>query len=113
MADGSPLPFPSPSVILGHDNASSDEPAVPPEPPPPRPKKHAKRPSNSGKELADLMVRLNGQFPNDIGLFVSFFLNYVQLEVGEAMFLKADDIHAYLSGGQSSNHTLPPLSLPN
>ena len=56
-------------------------------------------PSNSGKELADLMVRLNGQFPNDIGLFVSFFLNYVKLEVGEAMFLKADDIHAYLSGG--------------
>ena len=55
-------------------------------------------PSNNGKELADLMVRLNGQFPNDIGLFVTFFLNYVKLEVGEAMFLKADDIHAYLSG---------------
>lgn len=55
-------------------------------------------PSNSGKELSDLMIRLNGQFPNDIGLFVTFFLNYVQLEVGEAMFLKADDIHAYLSG---------------
>ncbi|EME87262.1 uncharacterized protein MYCFIDRAFT_127593 [Pseudocercospora fijiensis CIRAD86] len=52
MADASRLPFPSPSVILGqaHDTASSDEPAVPPEPPPPRPKKHAKRPSNSGKE---------------------------------------------------------------
>jgi mannose-6-phosphate isomerase len=31
-------------------------------------------------------------------LFVQFFLNYVKLEVGEAMFLKADDIHAYLSG---------------
>lgn len=57
-------------------------------------------PSNGGKELADLMIRLNGQFPNDIGLFVSFFLNYVQLEIGEAMFLKADDIHAYLSGGE-------------
>lgn len=56
-------------------------------------------PSNDGQELADLMVRLNGQFPNDIGLFVTFFLNYVKLEVGEAMFLKADDIHAYLSGG--------------
>ncbi|KAL1297361.1 hypothetical protein AAFC00_004902 [Neodothiora populina] len=54
--------------------------------------------SSSGKELADLMVRLDGQFPGDIGLFVSFFLNYVKLEVGEAMFLKADDIHAYLSG---------------
>lgn len=57
-------------------------------------------PTNDGQELADLMVRLNGQFPNDIGLFVTFFLNYVQLNVGEAMFLKADDIHAYLSGGK-------------
>ncbi|KAK3628440.1 Mannose-6-phosphate isomerase [Elasticomyces elasticus] len=55
-------------------------------------------PPPAGQELADLMVRLNGQFPNDIGLFVTFFLNYVKLEVGEAMFLKADDIHAYLSG---------------
>ncbi|WPH02573.1 Hypothetical protein R9X50_00543800 [Acrodontium crateriforme] len=55
-------------------------------------------PTNDGQELADLMNRLNGQFPNDIGLFVTFFLNYVQLNVGEAMFLKADDIHAYLSG---------------
>lgn len=55
-------------------------------------------PSASGQELADLVVRLNGQFPGDIGLFVMFFLNYVKLEVGEAMFLKADDIHAYLSG---------------
>lgn len=56
-------------------------------------------PSNDGQELADLMIRLNGQFPGDLGLFVTFFLNYVKLEVGEAMFLKADDIHAYLSGG--------------
>jgi len=55
-------------------------------------------PSNNGQELADLVVRLNQQFPGDIGLFVLFFLNYVKLEVGEAMFLKADDIHAYLSG---------------
>ncbi|KAL9103024.1 MAG: hypothetical protein Q9163_001883 [Psora crenata] len=55
-------------------------------------------PSNGGKELADLVIRLNSQFEGDIGLFVLFFLNYVKLEVGEAMFLKADDIHAYLSG---------------
>ncbi|KAF7892452.1 uncharacterized protein EAF01_010532 [Botrytis porri] len=55
-------------------------------------------PSNEGNELADLVIRLNKQFPGDIGLFVQFFLNYVKLEVGEAMFLKADDIHAYLSG---------------
>ena len=56
-------------------------------------------PSNDGQELADLVIRLNGQFEGDIGLFVLFFLNYVKLEIGEAMFLKADDIHAYLSGG--------------
>jgi len=56
-------------------------------------------PSNGGKELADLVIRLNSQFPGDIGLFVFFFLNYVKLDMGEAMFLKADDIHAYLSGG--------------
>ena len=56
-------------------------------------------PSNGGKELADLVVRLNSQFEGDIGLFVLFFLNYVKLDIGEAMFLKADDIHAYLSGG--------------
>ncbi|KAL8932775.1 MAG: hypothetical protein Q9216_006681 [Gyalolechia sp. 2 TL-2023] len=55
-------------------------------------------PSNGGKELADLVVRLDSQFEGDIGLFVLFFLNYVKLEIGEAMFLKADDIHAYLSG---------------
>ena len=56
-------------------------------------------PSNGGQELANLVVRLNSQFEGDIGLFVLFFLNYVKLEIGEAMFLKADDIHAYLSGG--------------
>ena len=62
-------------------------------------------PSNGGKELADLVVRLNSQFEGDIGLFVLFFLNYVKLEVGEGMFLKADDIHAYLSGGKQSPDT--------
>lgn len=59
-------------------------------------------PSNGGKELADLVIRLNSQFEGDVGLFVLFFLNYVKLEIGEAMFLKADDIHAYLSGGKLS-----------
>ncbi|OOO11279.1 mannose-6-phosphate isomerase, class I [Aspergillus oryzae] len=54
-------------------------------------------PSNPA-ELAAVITRLNGQFPNDIGLFVFFFLNFVKLAPGEAMFLKADDIHAYVSG---------------
>ncbi|KAI0596383.1 mannose-6-phosphate isomerase [Biscogniauxia sp. FL1348] len=54
--------------------------------------------STDGKVMSELVTRLNGQFPDDIGLFVLFFLNYVQLSPGEALFLKADDIHAYLSG---------------
>ncbi|KAI0002692.1 mannose-6-phosphate isomerase [Xylariaceae sp. FL0662B] len=54
--------------------------------------------STSGKAMSELVIRLNKQFPDDIGLFVLFFLNYVQLSPGEALFLKADDIHAYLSG---------------
>lgn len=49
-------------------------------------------------QIAALVTRLNGQFPNDIGLFVFFFLNFVQFEPGEGMFLKEDDIHAYISG---------------
>ncbi|KAH8671624.1 mannose-6-phosphate isomerase [Xylariales sp. PMI_506] len=54
--------------------------------------------ATSGSVLAEVVVRLNKQFPDDIGLFVLFFLNYVRLSPGEAMFLKADDIHAYVSG---------------
>lgn len=54
-------------------------------------------PSNPA-DFAAIVRRLNGQFPNDIGLFVFFFLNFVTMEPGEAMFLKADDIHAYISG---------------
>ncbi|EEP79610.1 phosphomannose isomerase type I [Uncinocarpus reesii 1704] len=52
----------------------------------------------SPSELAALVIRLNQEFPNDIGLFVLFFLNFIKLNPGEAMFLKADDIHAYISG---------------
>ncbi|KAM0326123.1 hypothetical protein ACHAQA_006716 [Verticillium albo-atrum] len=55
-------------------------------------------PSSSGSLLAELVLRLNGQFPDDIGLFVFFLLNYITLAPGEAMFLQADDIHAYVSG---------------
>lgn len=55
-------------------------------------------PSTSGATLSALVKRLYSQFPDDIGSFVFFFLNYVTLSPGEAMFLKADDIHAYLSG---------------
>ena len=53
---------------------------------------------NTPEELSELVQRCNGQFPQDIGLFVLFFLNFVKLQPGQAMYLKADDIHAYISG---------------
>ncbi|KIW39438.1 mannose-6-phosphate isomerase, class I [Exophiala oligosperma] len=53
---------------------------------------------NTTPELCELVTRCNSQFPEDIGLFVLFFLNYVKLSPGQAMYLKADDIHAYISG---------------
>ncbi|KAL2257001.1 hypothetical protein VTK26DRAFT_785 [Humicola hyalothermophila] len=51
-----------------------------------------------GSVLAELVTRLHGQFGPDHGLFVLFFLNFVTLQPGEALFLRADDIHAYVSG---------------
>ncbi|KAF8467254.1 mannose-6-phosphate isomerase [Kalaharituber pfeilii] len=51
-----------------------------------------------GKGLAELVLRLNQQFPDDIGIFCTFVLNYIRLKPGEAMFLRANEPHAYLSG---------------
>ncbi|CAG8457354.1 4910_t:CDS:2 [Scutellospora calospora] len=46
----------------------------------------------------ELLVRLNEQFPGDIGIFCVLMLNYVKLEPGQAMFLGANEPHAYLFG---------------
>ncbi|KAJ2980308.1 hypothetical protein NQ176_g2714 [Zarea fungicola] len=54
--------------------------------------------STSGAVLAELVARLYMHFPDDVGIFFIFFLNHVRLSPGEAVFLKADTIHAYLSG---------------
>ncbi|OAA56833.1 mannose-6-phosphate isomerase, class I [Cordyceps fumosorosea ARSEF 2679] len=54
--------------------------------------------STSGETLSELVIRLDSQFEDDIGLFVLFFLNFIKMQVGEALFLVADDIHAYVSG---------------
>ncbi|GKT91345.1 LOW QUALITY PROTEIN: mannose-6-phosphate isomerase [Colletotrichum tofieldiae] len=54
--------------------------------------------TTSGDTLSELIIRLHSSFGADVGLFVLFFLNFVKMEPGEAMFLRADDIHAYLSG---------------
>ena len=52
--------------------------------------------------VKDLVLRLNSQFPGDIGVFCAFMLNYVTLNPGEAIFLGAGEPHAYVSGGKSN-----------
>lgn len=48
--------------------------------------------------LAKLVCTLNEQFPGDVGIFCSFVLNVVHLQPGQAMFLGANEPHAYISG---------------
>jgi len=48
--------------------------------------------------LAELFLRLNTQYPNDVGCFSVFLLNRVFLNPGEAIFLAANIPHAYISG---------------
>jgi len=46
----------------------------------------------------ELVERLLTQFPDDTGALVALMLNEVSLEPGEAIYLPAGNIHAYLSG---------------
>ncbi len=54
--------------------------------------------SSSRLSRAGVIKDINQQFPLDVGLLVSLLLNYVELKPGEALFLPAGNIHAYLSG---------------
>lgn len=47
---------------------------------------------------SELFWRLNSQYPGDVGVFCVFFLNYLRLQPGEAVFLAANEPHAYISG---------------
>lgn len=49
-------------------------------------------------QLAHLFERLSSQFPNDIGCFVIYFLNYIVLQPNQALYLGPNEPHAYLSG---------------
>jgi len=50
--------------------------------------------------LPELITRLDQQYPGgDIGVFSVLMLNYIKLAPGEAIFLGANEPHAYLSGG--------------
>lgn len=49
-------------------------------------------------ELATVFLRVHASYPDDIGCFVIFFLNYIKLRPGEALYLAANEPHAYISG---------------
>ncbi len=52
-------------------------------------------------ELADFArtaVGLNGSFPGDVGIVAALLLNRLRLEPGEALYLPAGNMHAYLGG---------------
>lgn len=53
---------------------------------------------NSTNPLDILLCRLNSQYPKDVGIFCGLLLNHVVLQPDEAIFLAANEPHAYLSG---------------
>lgn len=61
--------------------------------------------SDDDDTISKLLVRLDQQYPGgDVGVFSSLLLNYVSMEPGQAIFLGANEPHAYLSGGKKKNH---------
>ena len=55
--------------------------------------------SQSFKDLhGDLLLKLDREFPGDVGGFAIYFLNIINLKRGEAMYLEANLPHAYLYG---------------
>jgi len=46
----------------------------------------------------ELVLRLAESFPNDVGIFCVYFLQHFTLEPGQAVFLPANEPHAYLYG---------------
>ena len=54
---------------------------------------------DSNAEAAYLLAsQLLEQFPGDTGAMVALLLNIVELDAGEALYLPAGNLHAYLSG---------------
>lgn len=53
---------------------------------------------DSSAFLKELLLRLNSQFPGDVGCFCIYFMNYMVLMPGQAIFLGPNLPHAYLAG---------------
>ena len=46
----------------------------------------------------ELCMRLNALYPGDPGVFIALMMHHVHLKPGQALYLPAGNIHAYLSG---------------
>ena len=44
------------------------------------------------------VMKLNKEYPGDIGVLSPLFLNVIQLQPGEALYIPAGEFHAYLEG---------------
>ncbi|XP_017117444.1 mannose-6-phosphate isomerase [Drosophila elegans] len=49
-------------------------------------------------DLLEVFTNVNRDFPGDVGVLSLFFLNLIRLKPGQAIYLGANEIHAYLDG---------------
>jgi mannose-6-phosphate isomerase len=59
--------------------------------------KHRDRGGEHAREC-DWILRIGALYPGDIGVVLALLLNLVELEPGQAIFLPAGNLHAYLRG---------------
>ena len=63
--------------------------------------------SRESEFLFRLFVKVNAQHSGDAGvLATTFFMNFVKLRKGEALYIGADEAHAYMEGGALSSNIL-------
>jgi len=48
--------------------------------------------------LNEILMRIESQYPGDVGIFSIFLLNLISLKPGEGLYLAANEPHAYISG---------------
>lgn len=46
----------------------------------------------------NLSLKLFAEYGNDVGILISFLMNYVLLNPGQSLKIKANELHAYISG---------------
>ena len=54
--------------------------------------------TNHNDDIGKWVIRLGKDYPDDIGILAPLFLNLITLNPGEAVYLGAGELHAYLDG---------------